>query len=260
MQSTLGNLIDRRHLLRVLVASNLKRQNKSSALGYLWWLLDPMLMTAVYYLVVVVLFDRSGANEPFILFLVCGLLPWKAFSQAVSQSITSLRGARGVVRAISFPKAVLPLGLVVSNTVHFLFALVVVVVIAMAYGIWPTVHYLFLPLIIVFQMLFTAGLCLIMAVLGVFFLDTGNIMSHLLRMWYFLSPGLYSVEQIPESARALFRLNPMCELMTSYRDILMWGKMPTAFDLGYALFAGVACFLVGMIVFKSYEGRLVQKL
>lgn len=264
MRSTLANLIERRHLLWVLVSSNLKRQTKNSALGYLWWFLDPLLMTAVYYLVVVVLFRRGGHNQPFVLFLVCGLLPWKAFSNTVGQSIGSLRGSGGIIKSISFPKAVLPLSLVLSNTVYFLFALIVAMVIGLAYGsehgTWPNLYYLMLPVVVFLQALFTAGLCMFLAVLGVFFVDIGNIMSHILRMWYFLSPGLYSVQQVPESFRPIFRLNPFSELMTSYRDIIMWGRMPSAFDLGYAFLVGVVTFLAGFAFFKHYEGRVVQRL
>lgn len=264
MSSTLENLLSRRHLLSVLIASNLKRQNKNSALGYLWWILDPILMTGVYYIVLVVLFRRGGDNQPVILFLLCGLLPWKSFSQSLSQSIGSVRGASGVIKAISFPKAVLPLSLVFSNTIYFIVALLVAVAISLLYGneygTWPNVYYLLLPVVILIQVLFTVGCCLILAGLGVFFVDTGNIMSHILRMWYFLSPGLYDVSQVPESMLPLFRLNPFCELMTMYRDIIMWGRMPSAFDMGYAFLAGLVACTLGYFFFKHYEGRFVQRL
>ena len=169
MRSTAGNLWARRHLLRTLVVSNLKRQNRNSALGYLWWLLDPVLMTAVYYVVVAVLFDRGGHNQPYILFLVCGLLPWKAFSDSCSQSIGSVKGASGIIRAISFPKAVLPLSLVLSGAVYFGFALLVVVGLALFYGpshgTWPNPYYLLLPVVIGVQLLFTVGMSLLLSTL-----------------------------------------------------------------------------------------------
>jgi ABC-type polysaccharide/polyol phosphate export permease len=260
----MASLLERRHLLWVLVSSNLKRQTKNSVLGYLWWFLDPLLMTAVYYLVVVVLFRHGGKNQPFVLFLLCGLLPWKAFSDSVGQSIGSLRGSSGIIKAISFPKAILPLSLVLSNTVYLFFAFIVAVGMGLyygsEYGTWPNVYYLMLPVVVLLQVLFTAGLCMFLAVLGVYFVDIGNIMGHILRMWYFLSPGLYSMYQVPESLRPIFRLNPFCELMTSYRDILIRGQMPSAFDLGYAFLIGAVFCLAGYFLFKRYEGRIVQRL
>ncbi len=264
MHSTLGNIWNRRHLLWVLTTSNIKRQNKNTVLGYLWWLLDPILMTAVYYILVTVLFRRGGSNQPYILFVLCGLLAWKAFAGSVSQSIRIISGQAGIVRAISFPKVVLPLSLVFSNTIFFLFALLVAVAVACwygpEYGTWPNIYYLMLPVVICLQVMFTAGVAMLMSAMGVLFKDTGNIMSHLLRMWYFLSPGLYSLDRIPEDMQPFFRINPFCELMTSYRDIIMRGRMPSWFDLGYAFGVGLVSCLVGYLLFRKLEGKLVQKL
>jgi len=250
--------------LRVLTISNLKRQNKNSVLGYFWWLLDPILLTLVFFLVVVVLFQRGGGNQPFILFLVCGLLPWKAFASSVGQTVNSIRNQAAIIKAISFPKAVLPLSLVFSNTAHLLFSLLVAVLLGLwygsEYGTWPNVYYLMLPVVVGLQVLFTIGVALVVATLGLFFQDVGNIVSHLLRAWYFLSPGLYGPELVPEKYLALYRLNPFCELMTAYRDILMKGRMPAWADLAYAFAAGAVCCLVGYMLFKRYEGRFVQRL
>jgi ABC-type polysaccharide/polyol phosphate export permease len=253
MRSTITNLWLRRHLLWVLVGSNLKRQNKNSVLGYFWWLLDPILLTFVFYIVVALLFRRGGSNQPYILFLIIGLLSWKAFSDSVGQTVNSVRGQANIIKSISFPKAVLPLSLVLSNTVNFLFALLVIVALGLwyggEYGTWPNVYYLF-----------TAGVAFIVSTMGLFFQDTGNIVGHILRMWYFLSPGLYSIDIIPESHRGLFRLNPFCELMTSYRDILMWGRMPDWYDLVYPFAVGLVTCAFGYLIFKRLEGRFVQKL
>jgi ABC-type polysaccharide/polyol phosphate export permease len=264
MLSSPANLWDRRHLLRVLVTSNLKRQSRNSALGYLWWLIDPILMTGVYYVVVAVLFKRGAANQPYILFLMCGLLCWKAFSDSVNQSVASIKGAVGIIKAIPFPKVVLPLSLVLSNLVFFGCGLAVLVGLSLlygsTYGTWPSAAYLWLPLVIAVQLLFTTGLCLAVAVIGVLFSDTSNITGHVLRMWYFLSPGLYSLSMIPERFRPWFRLNPFCGLMESYRAVVMDGTAPPWDDLGVAALVGVLAMAFGYFLFRVYEGRLVQKL
>ncbi|MBN2493224.1 MAG: ABC transporter permease [Deltaproteobacteria bacterium] len=264
MKSNLAGIWDRRHLLGILVVSNLKRQNKNTALGYLWWLLDPILMTAVYYVLVAVLFRRGEGNQPYLLFVLCGLLSWKAFSDSLSQAITSIRAQASIVKAISFPKAVIPLSLVLSNTVYFLFAMLVAVGLALWYapehGTWPTLYYFMLPVVVLIQVLFTAGIVLVLATLGIFFLDTTNIVGHVVRMWFFLSPGLYSIDFVPETYRFLFSLNPFCGLMTAYRDILMYGRMPAAFDLAYTAIAALLCGLVGFFIFRRFEGKLAQRL
>ena len=264
MRSTAGNIWLRRHLLWVLVSSNIKRQGKNTVLGYFWWLLDPVLMTAVYYILVSIIFNRGGDNQPFILFVMCGLLAWKAFSDSVSQSIRILSAQAGIIRAISFPKAVLPLSLVLSNAVFFGFGLLVAVGLACfygsEYGSWPSLYYLMIPVIIAIQCLFTAGVALVMSVAGVLFKDTGNIMSHVLRMWYFLSPGLYSLDRLPDKLQTVFQLNPFAGLMTAFRDVLMYGRMPAIFDLAYPFGIGLVSLALGFILFRRLEGRVVQNL
>lgn len=264
MRSTLSNTWTRRHLLLVLLISNLKRQNKNTALGYLWWLLDPILMTGVYYLVVGVIFHRGSNHEPFILFLVCGLIPWKAFSDSLSQSVSIIRNQASIIRAVSFPQIVLPLSIVLSNAVYFLIALLVPIALALYYyaehSTLPTLAYLMLPAVVAIQLLFTTGVCLLTATIGVFFLDTANIVGHILRIWYFLSPGLYDLTAVPERFRLVFQLNPFSGLMTSYRSILIKGEFPGLPELGLPLAGGIVFFVLGCIIFCRYEGRFVHKL
>lgn len=264
MRTTPSTLWQRRHLLRVLTASNLKRQGKNTTLGYLWWLLDPMLMTAVYFLLVAVVFKHGKENQPFVLFVLCGLLAWKAFADSVSQSVRSIVGQAGIVRSISFPKGILPLSFVFSNAIFFAVALLIAVGLGLlygpTYGTWPNIYYLFLPVVICLQVLFTVGVAVIMAAMGVLFKDTGNIVGHLLRVWYFMSPGLYSPAHVPKEYLSLFEMNPFCGLMTAYRDILMHGRMPNLGDLTYVLVAGLISCSIGLLLFNRLETRLVQNL
>ncbi len=264
MRSSPANLWRRRHLVRVLVTSNLKRQSRHSALGYLWWLIDPLLMTGVYYVVVSILFRRGGHDQPYILFLMCGLLPWKAFSDSVGQSVGAIKGSAGIIKAIPFPKAVLPISFVLSNLVFFAFGLVVLLLLSLAYGpqygTWPGAAYLWLPLVLLVQLLFTCGVAFFVSTMGVLFSDTANITGHILRMWYFLSPGLYSLDQIPAGLRSWFRLNPFCGLMESYRAIVMNDSAPPMFELCIAAAISVVALVAGHWLFQAREGTFVQRL
>ncbi|OGQ84398.1 MAG: hypothetical protein A2289_15980 [Deltaproteobacteria bacterium RIFOXYA12_FULL_58_15] len=264
MRSSVSTLWQRRHLLSVLVSSQIKRQNRGSLLGYLWWFLDPLLMTAVYYAIVVVLFTRGKGNQPFVLFLVIGLFSFKAFSDSLGQAVGAMQARAAIIKAISFPKAVLPLGGVLANTTYFGFGLLVVICIALLYapqyGTWPSPAYLMLPVVIAVQIAFTVGAALIVSVLGVWYTDVRNIIRHLLRLWFYLSPGLYSVSMIPERFRDLYMLNPFAGLFESYRAIIMRGELPSAQHLGTASAIAVASLLAGFTIFWRVEGRIVQKL
>ncbi len=264
VRSSPENLWRRRHLLRELVLANLKRQNKNTVLGYLWWLLDPLLLTAVYYLVVAVLFQRQFQGAPYLLFLVCGLFAWKPFCDSLGQSVLLLKSQAALIRSIGFPKAVLPLSLVISNAVYFLVALVVPLGLGLAYGptwhCWPTATWLLLPVVIAVQLVFTAGLALAVSVLGVLFQDTANILNHLLRVWLYLSPILYDLQQVPEKMRAAFRLNPFSSLLAMYRDLMIFGRLPAWHDLALSLGAALLFGAAGYLFFLRHEGRLVHRL
>ena len=215
-------------------------------------------------MVVSVVFDRGGANQPFILFLVCGLLPWKAFAEGLGQSTNSFRNAGGIIKAIAFPKAVLPISLVASNTIYLLFALIIpitlAVVLAPTHDTWPALSYIMLPVVVAVQATLALGLSLLLATAGLFFIDLQNIIRHITRMWYFLSPGLYSIDRIPEDWHSIYRLNPMVGILTSYRDVIMHGRLPAFIDLAYPLAVACLFLVVGYAVLRRFEGKLAQHL
>ncbi len=264
MRSTFSALWKRRHLLWALVSSNLKRTNRTSALGFVWWFLDPMLMAAVYYVVVVVLLKRGGENQPYLLFLVCGLFPWKSFSDTTSLTVTVLKSQQAIIKSVSFPLAVLPFAQVVSNIIYFGFGLLVAAAIATFYGpsyeTWPSLSYLLLPFVVAIQLVLTAGVSLLAATFGLMFADLQNIIRHVLRISYYLSPGLYSITMVPERYRTLYMLNPFAGLMSAYREVLMYGRVPSLTLLAGPLLAAGLVFTLGYWVFRRFEGRFVQLL
>lgn len=264
MRSSFSSLWQRRHLLWVLVASNLKHTNRSSTLGFLWWFLDPMLMAAVYYIVVAVLLKRGGSNQPYLLFLVCGLFPWKSFSDSAALSVGVLKSQHAIIKSVSFPLAVLPLAQTVAHLVYFGFGIVVIAAIGIfygtQYGTWPTASYLALPVVVVIQLVLTAGVTLTMSTIGLMFTDLQSIIRHVLRVAYYLSPSLYSIDMVPEQYRTLYMLNPFAGLMSAYREILMHGRLPSWELLVGPMIVSSVVFLVGYRLFRSYEGRFVQYL
>ncbi|MBI3178938.1 MAG: ABC transporter permease [Deltaproteobacteria bacterium] len=262
MRSTLQGLWKRRHLLWILVSSHLKRSSRSSALGLMWWFIDPLLMAGVYYVVVVAIFKRGGSHQPYVLFLVCSLFAWKSFSDTVSASVIVLKRQAPIIKAVSFPMAVLPFSHAIADTIFFGFSLVVAAGIASAYGpthgTWPSFAYLLLVVPTAIQMVLAAGVALILSTLGVFFTDLQNIVRHLLRICFYLGPGLYDLDTVPERFRGLYQLNPFAGLMTSYREIIMQGKAPEAAHLLVPGVLAVLVFAVGYVLFRRYEGRFVQ--
>ena len=247
-----------RDLLRNLVARDLKVRYKNSALGIIWSMLNPLGMMLVFTVVFTILIP-DNAIERFPIFVLCGLLPWNWFTGSVVGSIYSVVNSAPLVKKVYFPREILPISTVLSNFVHFLLALIVLVAVMLVSGTPLTVWALILPLVIAIQLIFTLGLAFFLSAINVYFRDTAQILDVLMLAWFFLTPVVYSTDRIPQSKiifgvdvpvqRLAYILNPMASLIASYRVILSNGAPP---DLGFLLrtvVTAVICLVLGYLFF-----------
>lgn len=246
-------------LIKYLSISTLKTNNKNTTLGYAWWLLEPLLLMLVYYIVVSVIFDRGGPNYPLFVFLA--LLPWRAFSTSVTSSMGSLTSNESLIKQILFPKAILPIAANIAGYVNFTFGLPIVLGMVFLFGIDLSLPLIIFPLIVAIQFIFTLGVSLFLSAINVFYKDVQTLMTHILRAWWYLSPGLYSIDLVPDNLRSTYSLlNPFAVFFTSYRDVVMFGRWPDLFLLGWVLFISSVVLVIGMIVFIRKERSFVKVL
>lgn len=240
-----------REVVRYLVISELKVMYRNKALGYLWSLLDPLMMMGVYILLVAVIFDRGGPQFPVLLF--SAILAWWWFTGSVNNSVTAVSGKAKIIQSLHFPKGVLPLEKAITGLIRYLFGLIVLVPLLFAFEATWTVNILWLPVLILVQLLFTVGCCFIVASLGVYFRDLQNILRFLIRAWFFLSPALYSVaDTVPERFQPIYMLNPFAALFESYKNILVRGVPPDEYMLVAAAVA-VVIFVGSLELFARKE-------
>lgn len=213
-----------RDYLWCAVTSDLRIQFSGTYLGAIWWLLDPLANMLVYVLVVQIIFERGGPNYP--AFVFNGLLPWKWTATAIQQSADSIRAKSSVLMQVYMPKFLLPLQRSLVSTCDFLLGTVILVAMNLVYGGKISWHMLeFIPIVVVqFTVLLAIGM--LVAHLGVFFRDIRSILGFVLRLFFYLSPTLYGLENVPKEIRAFWWLNPMTPIFTSYRQIFMQGRSP----------------------------------
>jgi ABC-type polysaccharide/polyol phosphate export permease len=220
----LGELFGRRRLTRYLVGSDIKRAHADTLFGQLWWVIDPLLQMAVYIILVTIIFQRPTPDYP--LFIFSAILPWKWFSTTLNDATLSVTGRQGLIRQIQFPKIVLPSAAVIAGTWSFAFGLIALGIVYLFYLNRLTPWVLLIPVIAVVQFLFTMALGILLSALNAFFRDIQNVLRHALRLWFYLSPGLYSLDILLTSnptLHALLRLNPFAILFESYRAVI-WGS------------------------------------
>ena len=259
MISVLKNINTRRELLKYLVISDLKLSYANKVLGYFWSLLDPLALMAVYAILVSGIFNRGGPQFPVLVF--SSILAWQWFNFSLSKSVISLSSKAIIIQTISFPLAILPLSGVITYLIRFLLGLLALIPMLFLYDATFTWNILWYPCLLIIQLLFTTGICFITAIAGVYFKDMTNIIQFLLRIWFYMSPILYSIEEsVPKSYQApLYILNPFAALFTSYKAILIRGTAPTLFII-MSCFISIMMFLIGLYVFSKFEINIAKDL
>jgi ABC-type polysaccharide/polyol phosphate export permease len=270
----LRELYQYRYLLRNLVIRDLKARYKNSVLGILWSILNPLFLMVVFTVLFSVLANDSTRDYP--IFVLTGLIPWNFFSGSLTSGTTSVTTNSGLVKKVYFPRELLPASALLSNLVNFLFAFSVLVVFLYIFGIGLTVHALWVPAILLTQLIFTLGLCLLLGSLTVFYRDVLMILEVVVLAWFFLTPVFYSLELFGESvtvlgatfnpAQVMRWINPMASIIDGYRTVL-WGTYqsggPVAMNAAYLLRTFVTAILVlifGYTVFTRLNPLFGEKL
>ncbi|MEA3346197.1 MAG: ABC transporter permease [Chloroflexota bacterium] len=263
--SQIGELIRYKDLIRSLVIRDLKVRYKSSVLGFIWSLLNPLLMMVVFTFVFTIILP-SG-KEDFPIFFLAGLLPWQFFANSVAMTTRSIVDNAHLIKKVYFPREVLPLAGVLSNLVNFLLALAVFFALSPFFRMRVTVWIFLLPLILLIQLLFTLGLAFVLCTANVFYRDTQHIMDTLMLLWFFLTPIFYSLEDMQPALSGLsldlrnliYTLNPMASLIKAYRAVLYYGRAPSLKRLGMTLLISLLVFVAGSLVFDRYDSLFSEE-
>jgi ABC-type polysaccharide/polyol phosphate export permease len=279
----IAEALQRRRLMRHLVSADIKRKGSDTLLGNLWWVLDPVLQMTVYLILLTVILQRSTPDFP--LFLFCAILPWKWFASSINDSVVSVVRHERLIKQVAFPKIVLPLSAILAEVVSFTIGvLILLVVVLVAFPAHATINIAWIPLIAFVQFVFTTGLSLLISGINAFYRDVGILAGHVIRLWFFLSPTLWSFDStagrfdaieraIGPAGVAILRYNPFAILLTAYRDVIYGrvvgdepnlsftpGQPPDLVALGALLAVSVVLVLVGLVVFKRLEPAFAKVL
>jgi ABC-type polysaccharide/polyol phosphate export permease len=251
----------RRRLTRYLVQADLHRHGADTVLGNIWWVLDPLLQMVVYVILVSVIFKVK--TDDYALFVFSAILPWKWFSASVNDSITSVTSRERIIKQVNFPKIVLPVAATSSGIVSFAFGLIPLVgLMLLFYADRITAYLVLIPVVAVVQLVFTLAIAVTVSAVNVFFRDIGNIARHGLRIWFYLSPGLYSLDALTgnPTLQSLMRLNPWTTLFESYRDLVYNGTPPQWLALAILLLVSILLLGLAMVFFKRVEPSFAKVL
>jgi lipopolysaccharide transport system permease protein len=237
-----------RGLIRVMVRRDILGRYRGSFGGSFWTIINPLLLMMTYFLVFGVILQThlgpDASKTSFALYFLAGMLPWLAFSEAVGRSPSVMLEHRNFVKKLVFAIETLPVNLVVSGLVSeaFAVALYCVFLLSIRHGLPASI--VWLPLLIVPQVLFTAGICWFLAGLGVFVRDLGQIMSYIITIWFFITPICYSEDPLKAHAPLLAK-NPITVLVRGYRAVFLENQHPQFGPLWKLWLLGAAAAVLG---------------
>ena len=254
LRTYLRDLWRRRDYLLRVPLEDLRVQNAHTLLGNLWLLLNPMLQVAVYLLVFGVLIDLDRGVDDYLAFLTVGVFVFHQAQRTVSAGARSVVANVGLIRALRFPRAVLPVGSTIAQLISFAPVLVVMLVVTVGHGHLPATRWLALPGLVALLTAFGLGAGLLAARANHTYRDFENLLPFLFRLLFYLSGVLYSVDRLVEDAtlRALFALDPLYCLVTVWRWALLDSEAVGLVWLGAVVWP-VVTLVVGFVAFRSRE-------
>lgn len=256
MIGRLERLYSFRHLLKQLVVKDIKLKYRRSFLGYLWSVLNPLLIMFVMLLVFSHMFRSDIENFP--AYLIIGQTLFNFMSEATNQAIYSITGNAALLKKVYVPKYIFTLSKVTSSLVNLLFSMGAMLIVLVVSRVPFSPSALFVPVVLVQIYLFSLGLGLFLAQGAVFFRDIQYIYSVLLTAWTYLTPLFYPMSLLPEAMQRGIRLfNPMYHYVTQFRDAVMYQCLPGWESVAYGFMLAAAFLVLGTWSFLGAQDRFI---
>ena len=243
------NIWRNRSLIRSMVRRDILGRYRGSFGGVFWTVLNPLLLMLTYFFVFGVVLGTKFAGDPrrstFVLYFLAGMLPWLPLSEAAGRAPSVMMEHRNFVKRLVFPLETLPVSLTAAGLITEVFAVAIFLVFLVIWrGALPW-SLVWLPALLVPQVLLTLGLCWFFAALGVYVRDLGQINGFLLTLWFFLTPICYPEASLPAEAMGVLTKNPLLVLVRGYRTILLEGGAPAFGPLWKLWLLAAAVFILG---------------
>lgn len=245
-------------MLFQLISQQLVLRYRRTILGYLWTLINPLLMMSVMAIVFAALFKED--LKTFVIFLFAGMIPWNFFNSVVTQSCTSFVYNEGLIKKIYLPKAIFPLSIAFALLIDAALSFLALFVIIIALGGTLSWVLVFMPISFFLLFLFSMGLGLIMSIVTVFFRDLQHVIIVAMQGLFFLTPILYKHNNLQGDVAKLVELNPVTPFIALFRNLLIDAEIPSLELFEQCGLIAVSAFLIGMLVFLCNEKKIVFRL
>ncbi len=253
MKKSLLELWVFRELLYALTLREVRVRYKQTFLGAAWAILQPTALTIIFTLIFGLILKVNSGTVPYPIFAYSALLPWTFFSTAITFGSMSVVNNSGLVTKVYFPREILPLSAVGAAFFDFIMASIVIIPLFVIFKIVPSIMIVYLLILVPSLLIFTIGVVMFLSAINVLFRDVKFIIPLLLQVWFYLTPIIYSQNQIPQKYQIYFLLNPLTAQIESFRKILVLGETPNTMHILYSVLFSLVIFITGYSFFKIKE-------
>ena len=254
------DLYNYRELLKTSVKKDIGGKYKHSFLGVLWSFINPLLQILVYALIFPLVMKNGGSYKDYTVFMVCGLIPWAYFTTVINRASFIMIENGNILKKVYFPRSILPLSLVTSETINFLVSCIIILAFIVFKGFGISKFILFFPLVLLIQYVLLLGIALIFSAVTVYMRDIQHFIGVVLQLLFYATPIVYSIDTIPENFRWILKWNPMTYIIEGYRAIFYNQTMPDLKSLGVLGIISIIILIVGYLLFNKLQKRFAEEL
>ncbi len=260
MRTMFRELWEYRPMLYNLVKREIRGRYKGSALGFIWNFLLPFAQIVVYIMVFTIVFSQS--IEDYYVYLIAGMVPWIMFSDSLVAGSGSIVDNSQLVSKIYFPRAVVPISVVVSKFVNFLISIGIIYIILIigGHGVNP-ITLLILPIAAILLLLFSLGLALLLSALHVYLRDTMYMVTVITMIWIWMTPIMYIGTNISNTFfQTILTLNPMTYFCEMFQYIFYWSAIPSGLCMAVCIILAFAALFIGCYIFNRLSKNFAEVL
>jgi lipopolysaccharide transport system permease protein len=244
-------------IVRVLVEKELKSKYKNTSIGFLWSIIQPLMMATVFYFAFQEIMRVQIKNYAF--FMISGLFVWQWITISINNSMFTYITNRSIVKKIAIDRKLLPLSVVLTEMFHFILSISVILVFMYIYKIPFTSNWFYLPLMLLLQILWIYGLTMIVSIANTFFRDIERIVGTLLQILFYASPIIYSVDIVPEEYKFWINLNPVTPMIELWHSIFIGSPIKMDYLQSFAI-SSIVILVIGLIVNQKFVDKIAETL
>jgi lipopolysaccharide transport system permease protein len=252
----IDKLLNYRDLVLVLTEKEIKVRYKSSVLGFLWSVGNPLATALVFYLAFKMVMRIQIEAYP--LFLIAGLFPWQWFANSTNASTCVFLYNASIIKKVKFPRNILPLTNVLQDMLHFVMSIPVIILLLLVYHRTPSWSWLWgIPLLLVVQGFAMYGISLAIASVNLFFRDMERLTGIVMTLLFYCTPVVYSETMVPEKYHWVLTLNPVAPMIISWRNLFLEGTLSLEY-LGISVAYSLVFMWAGMAIYRKLEWRFAE--